>query len=282
MILIAKFFKLIFKLPLFRRHYYGFYSKIFKPLNLFRGKTLISRYDKDLRIKLDIGEWIQQQIYFLDFFDERGIRFLKKHLKKDSVFVDIGANIGCYTLIASKIVGAHGRVYAFEPIKSIFDKLKFNLQLNELQNVVAEKKALYEKTDLLKLHLSSDENLGMSSIFRHDTESGSIEFVEAVSLDEYILAKDFNKLDFIKIDIEGSELFALKGMQNAISKYKPIIMIEISEDVLKNTSVKSTDIVNFIKGFNYIQMAISLNGDTIDINEAAENNYFNFVFYPSN
>ena len=68
MIILAKLFRLIFKFRFLRKYYYGIYSRIFKPLNLFKGLNIITKYDNDLKIKLSLDEWIQQQIYFLDYF----------------------------------------------------------------------------------------------------------------------------------------------------------------------------------------------------------------------
>ncbi|MBL4862663.1 MAG: FkbM family methyltransferase [Crocinitomicaceae bacterium] len=282
MVFFAKFFKLLFKITSFRKHYYGLYKRVFKPFSLFKGLVITSSYDNDLKIKLNIDDCIQQQIYFLDFYDKRGINFLKKHLKKGDGFIDIGANIGSYSLIASKLVGEHGKVHAFEPIEDVYNRLLFNVQLYDLENVTTCKKAIYETKDLLKFFVSSHENLGMSSIFHHDTESGHMERVEAISLDEYVSALNIEKINLIKIDIEGAELFALKGMQNTIKKFRPIIVMEISEDVLQNSSIKSTDVIDFMEEFDYSRCAINQNGEQIDISHDHQNNYYNYAFYPLN
>lgn len=98
--------------------------------------------------------------------------------------MDIGANIGCYTLIAVKTVGSNGAVYSFEPDPEVHQRLKTNVELNGFQNTVTEKKAVSEKSDTLKIYVSSGENTGMSGIYRHDTENGRIEHVEAIALDD--------------------------------------------------------------------------------------------------
>lgn len=256
------------------------YTKVFRPRGWFQNSSAVSRYDGDLKIKLDIGEWIQQQIYFLDVFDERGINFIKKHLKKGDVFVDVGANIGCYTLIAAKLVGSGGKVFAFEPVGEMHKKLRFNVELNGFKNVTVEKKAVYEKSDVLKLYVSSAENTGMSGIFRHDTESGVTEEVDAVALDDYIAENGIKRLDMVKIDIEGSELFALKGMEKTLAALKPVIVIEISDEVLENSPIKSADIIDFLESRNYTRKAIDTDGTPIEVTDSTSGNYHNYAFFP--
>lgn len=275
----ARFFKTLFKIPFFRIRYFGFYKRLFKPRNLFRGQSAICRFDNNLKIKADLEEWIQQHIYFLGTWDEPGSKFLKNYLKYGNVFMDIGANIGCYSLIASKIVGLEGEVHAFEPVSKVFDKMLFNIQLNQLSNITTNRKAVYESSGLLEFFLSSNENAGMSGIFHHDTESGEIEKVESITIDEYVEKKNITRIDLIKIDIEGAELFALKGMKNTINQFKPVIIMEVSEDVLQNIPVKKNEALDLMEDLNYVRKGIDVNGRLIDPSRAPSG-YTNYVFCP--
>jgi len=278
--LLARFFRIVFKIPFFRKRYYAFYTKIFAPLHLFQNQTAIRPYQQNLKIKLHIDEWIQQQIYFLDVFDERGIRFLQNHLNPGDIFLDIGANIGCYTLAASKMVTDTGKVYAFEAISGVFEKLTYNANINKLQNVVLENKAIYSKEDTLTFYVSARENMGMSSIFRHDTESGQTETVKAISVDQYVTEKNIQKINVIKIDIEGAEMFALKGMTKTLQNLKPLVMIELSEDVLPNTTFSKNDVVLFMEDLGYEYKAINTNGMPVNSLDHSDPTYHNYIFFP--
>jgi FkbM family methyltransferase len=273
----AKFFKLLFKISFFRNRYFGFYKRIFRPYRLFRGQSAICLYDNNLKIKVDLEEWIQQHIYFLGAWDEPGSKFLKNYLKAGDIFMDIGANIGCYTMIASKIVGSEGEIHAFEPVSKVFDKLLFNIQLNNLSNISTNRKAVYETSGTLEFFVSSRENEGMSSIFRHDTESGEIEKVKAISIDEYVEKMNIQRIDMMKIDIEGAEIFALKGMKNTIKRFKPIIIMELSEDVLRNIPVESKDVLDIMRSMNYVIGGIDNQGKLINLTMASAG-YTNFAF----
>jgi FkbM family methyltransferase len=277
--LIAHLFRYLFMVPFFKKRYYAFYIKIFRPLRFFNNKTTIRTYGQNLKIKLHLHEWIQQQIFFFGTFDPRGINFLKKNLNPGDVFIDIGANIGCYSLIASSLTGDNGKIIAFEAVTNVYDQLIYNISINKISNIRAEKLAIFEKRDILKFFLSSDENLGMSSIFRHDTESGKTEDVEAVSLDEYLADYPLERVNLIKIDIEGAEMHALKGMKNTIEKHFPVLMIEINNDVLPDKSLVQNEIMGFLISHGYSPYVSDLKGDLHPLNDTVHSgNYHNYVF----
>ena len=275
--IIASTFKFLFTYRFFRKHYYGIQKHIIKAYGLFRGKTVVCKYDKDMKIKVNLDEWIQQQVYFLGLWDEPGSNFLKKNLKRGDVFIDIGANIGCYTLIASKLVGEEGRVIAFEPIKEVFEKLIFNVELNKLSNVDLNRKAVYSETAVLEFFLASSENMGMSSIFHHDTENGKTEKVEAVSLDDYFSAYGLKRADIIKIDVEGSEIFALRGMKRVLKDYRPLVIMEISDEVIKSSGIPADELLRFMREFGYIPKGIDREGNTVSW--GLKQGHTNYVFF---
>jgi len=229
-------------------------------------------------MKLDLDEWIQQHIFFLGYFDHYGILFLKKTLKDGDVFIDAGANVGSYTLSAAKLVGKTGKVFAFEPVRNIFNRLNENIELNDRENIKAEQKALIDKNTELELYLTNKSNLGMSSIYHHDTENGQVEKVEAIRLDDYIDNHNINQINLVKIDIEGSEMFALRGMQKTLEKFKPKILIELKEETHAQSNFSINDITGFLKMLGYEQWNINEKGEcSHDIKNKPEG-YYNFLF----
>jgi len=232
--LIAWGFKFLFKIKFIRYYYFAIYKRLFKPTNLFKGVSIVCKYNRTLKIKADLDDWIQQNIFFTGIYDSISVGFIKRTLEAEDIFIDIGANIGCFTLIGSVIVGRKGRVIAFEPVDIVSEKLEKNISLNKLENITIERKAVYEKNTTLQLHIANQENLGMSSLLRHDSESGRIMTVEAITLDSYLKSKNIETIKLIKLDIEGAELSALRGMVNTIARFKPVFMVEISPNVLKS------------------------------------------------
>jgi FkbM family methyltransferase len=135
--------------------------------------------------------------------------------------VDVGANVGYYTLLGSRLVGEEGRVYAFEPDPESFALLERNLRLNGCDNVVAEQKAVSNEPGHIQLYLA-EQNRGDHRIFpASDEERTSVE-VEAVTLDDYFA--DLGEVDFVKIDTQGAEAVILAGMKQLIGRSERLRM----------------------------------------------------------
>lgn len=137
-------------------------------------------------------------------------------LNPGDTFVDVGANVGWYTLLAAKIVGAQGRVIAFEPEPRSFGYLKENVALNGLSNVTLVPKALLDKDGTITFFVHQS-NKGAHSVAKSADRPSAIE-VEAVTFDGY--AKTLGgPIHLIKIDTEGAECHILKGMMQTLKAH---------------------------------------------------------------
>jgi FkbM family methyltransferase len=138
-----------------------------------------------------------------------------KEVKEGNVILDIGANIGYYTLIFAKLAGPNGKVYAFEPDPDNFAILKKNIETNGYQNVVLVNKAVSDSNGKIKLY-KSDTNSGDHRIYDSDDGRGFTE-IECVRLDDFFRGNELS-VDLIKMDIQGAEYKALSGMAELIKK----------------------------------------------------------------
>ena len=183
-------------------------------------------------LKQDIAE-IQGHTIFLDPLDSLGLskhgvfepletEVVKKEIKKGDVVIDVGANIGYYTLLFAKLVGEEGRVYAFEPDPDNFELLKRNVEINRYENVVLVQKAVSQKTEEIKLYLSA-RNKGDHRTYTLNDNRDSIA-IQSTSLDDYFEA-DGRIIDFIKMDIQGSEGDAVLGMQSLFRQNQHLTLI---------------------------------------------------------
>lgn len=138
-----------------------------------------------------------------------------QHLQAGDVYVDVGANIGYYTLIAAQRVGPRGKVIAYEPDPDNFALLQSNVLLNQLPQVQIFPYALYEKNDVGQLFLS-DDNFGDHRIYGagEHRKSRNIELVHG---DQH-LRQQTERINFLKIDTQGAEFFVVKGLRELITE----------------------------------------------------------------
>jgi FkbM family methyltransferase len=144
-------------------------------------------------------------------------------LKPGSTFVDLGAHLGYFTMLAARQVGPAGRVYAFEPSPGTRQMLERNLSDNHLtgQVVVVDKASSDRKEQLRFLNTDHPEGNGVALPGEHE----NVITVEATSLDEYFSALGWPKVDLIKMDVEGQETRTLRGMKELIARNKDLKVI---------------------------------------------------------
>jgi FkbM family methyltransferase len=147
---------------------------------------------------------------------------VQNYVKPGQVVLDIGANIGYYTLIFANLVGTAGRVYAFEPDPYSFETLKRNVTINGYRNVILEQKAVSNQNAQVRLGLDNFNNLD-HRIISVDDKRRSVN-VDVVRLDDYFLGGQ-ESVDFIKMDIQGAEGLALYGMQSLLARSRAVTLL---------------------------------------------------------
>ena len=133
---------------------------------------------------------------------------------------------------------------------------------------------------MLDIHVSGFDNTGMSSIFRHDHESGETQRVQAIAFDDYVMEQDIREIQIIKMDIEGAELYALKGMQMVLRNLRPYLIIELSPTALENAPADRQDIIRYLAEFNYSPKRINSKGELFESCTEIPG-YTNYVFLPN-
>ena len=155
---------------------------------------------------------------FMKSWEPQSISYLSEHVRKGDIAVDVGACFGLYTVIFSKIVGNDGCVYAFEPDPYMFRLLKANIKMLHLENVFAANIALGENNRTSKFYVT---NGGMSSLQPMTGLRNVIE-THVRKLDCF----HFEKMDWLKIDTEGTEHLILEGAKETIERCNPKLLIE--------------------------------------------------------
>ncbi|HEX4961545.1 MAG TPA: FkbM family methyltransferase [Thermoanaerobaculia bacterium] len=176
-------------------------------------------------------------------------------VRPGDVVVDAGANTGYYTLLFSRLAGARGKVHAFEPVPPTFALLTACVAKGRgTGNVVLNSSALAERGGQVSLFVPGPD-LGQASLACHTAGSwqGAGEVTGhssvAVTLDDY--AARLTALDFLKCDVEGAELPALRGGKAALRRFSPLLAIEVCPDWTAAFSYRPEDVVRFLASLGY-------------------------------
>jgi len=178
-------------------------------------------------------------------------KIMYKYVKKGDIVLDLGANIGYYSLLLAKLVGDNGKVYSFEPDPDNFKLLKKNIKANDYHNIVAIQKAVSDRTGKIRLFLEKD-NSTMHKIYRARGENCTTIEIESVSLDDFFKDKN-KKINFIKMDIEGAEGGAIKGMQKLLDENDNIIIFsEFCPRAMRGCGIGPEEYFKLLSKFGFI------------------------------
>jgi FkbM family methyltransferase len=157
-------------------------------------------------------------------------------LQTGMVFVDIGANIGYFTLLAAVLVGPEGRVIAFEPNPDNCDLLQQSIAANGFDNISLHPYAVAESEQEFQLDVGGTSSNGRVIDFSSQAVPGDgpPRLIRAVALDHFLV--DEPRIDVIKMDIEGAEPRALQGMEQIIARHRPVLITEFSPHLIEVTS----------------------------------------------
>jgi FkbM family methyltransferase len=184
------------------------------------------------------------------FFCEREtLSRIQERLKPGDVFLDVGSNLGIFTVFGARVVGPQGTVISCEPGTEAFNQLQTNIELNELTNVRPLKLALGDRHSTMRLALGNAESLcGMAHL---SDEDGPAEEVQTVSYDSLVAQQGLPIPRVVKIDIEGHEYAALKGMERTLSDPACVaIFCEIHPYALPR-GVSLQDVTSFIESLGF-------------------------------
>jgi len=180
---------------------------------------------------------------------------VKNEISPGDVVIDIGGHIGYFTLIFAKLVGSEGKVFTFEPEPTNFEILRKNVEMNCYQNVVLEQKAVSDKNGTCELFVGQSSS-GANRIYqpkKTKTQKFRPSIASTVRLDDYFANSDLtNKIKFIKMDVEGAELLALRGMRNILQSNKTLtIFTEFIKNALEDAGTDPSEMLDFLKKMGF-------------------------------
>lgn len=184
----------------------------------------------DTRVRLHPGNEMLRALYISGCYEPNSMILLSKTLSAGDVFIDVGANIGLFSILASRLVGTKGTVFAIEPSSREAARLRDNIALNGMQNINAVLLALTDAPGQIELSIADDKHGGhntLSPIFMYNSvERIGVENVPGDTFDNFVNKNNIDRVRLIKIDVEGAELKVIRGARNTLAKSHPILLLE--------------------------------------------------------
>jgi FkbM family methyltransferase len=191
--------------------------------------------------------------YFPADYEPGNFNFLKEQCKKNDVILDIGAHIGLFATVAAKIVGPNGKVIAFEPAPKTNALLQQTISINKLQGIVQiRNEAMGKQVGKTIFFISEGDADNSNSMvsYLHDRKLHSIN-VTVLTVDDFIKQQQLNKVDFIKIDVEGAEYDTLQGATFTLKNLRPACILAIHPEPITVKGDKLEDIYELIHSMDY-------------------------------
>jgi len=198
-------------------------------------------------------------------FETAEITFVEKFLQPGMTVLDIGANQGLYSLIASRGVGPTGRVFSFEPSPRERRALRLNLAINFSRNVKVEALALGSQESTADLFVVQGSQTGCNSLRPPDVYSSTLPVrVQVTSLDQWLSQHRISRVDFIKLDVEGAELDVLRGAQSLLSQSPgPVVLCELEDVRTAPWGHTAEDVAAFIRKLGYELFRCDSSGELV-------------------
>lgn len=184
-----------------------------------------------IHFELDVHDIIQRDIYIYNYYEPEDVRAFRRLVGPGDVVFDVGANIGQYTLLASKLVGSPGHVFAFEPSPDVLPKLKKHLLMNHADNVELAAKAVAESDGTASFYPAAQEsNQGVGSLlpaesYRAELRSSQAVEVEVTTLDSFCDQHGIESIDLLKVDVEGLDLDVLRGAERILARSPHVVVM---------------------------------------------------------
>lgn len=216
--------------------------------------------------ELDLSELVDWHVYFDVDGSFRDSLF--GLAREGDVVVDVGVNIGETAMNFARIVGPSGAVLGFEPDPVTFLRARTNLSLNSFPNLRLENIALGGEEGVVTLERVALGNSGMNRVTKlpPSTEAAT---VKMTTLDHFIRRADLSRIDLVKLDVEGYELEVIKGSQESLARFRPILFIEVDDRNLRRTGASASALLADLAARGYA-LTHAVTGKPVNARELPE------------
>jgi FkbM family methyltransferase len=238
-----------------------------------------------LQFILQPGEHLSRILCTTGQYEPNTMLVLHDYLIPGGVFIDVGANVGAFSLVAARLVGPQGRVIAYEPSPREFGRLAMQIEMNQLAQVTLRQAGLAEQPGMAMLHLADVHSSGLNTLASRfvyqDTVSGGNCEVKLATLDDEAKSLNLARLDMLKIDVEGWETQVLMGARGTLARFRPILIIEVLQLALKDSGSSVEALEYWLHEFGYVFFRIdNCTGERVRVNTLKDCNQENVVAMP--
>jgi len=218
-------------------------------------RRVAARWLYGTEVELVLTSDIGRCVWVAGCFEPNEMYLLSTVLGSGCTFVDVGANIGLYSLLAARIVGEEGRVLSFEPSPRERELLEDNIARNGLSQVAIDGRALGDApNDGVVLHLADELHAGqntLGSVVYENVRLAADVTVEMTTLDHAVRQSGLDKVDVVKIDVEGAEFAVLSGARDILRTMRPLLMMELQDLSLAAQGSGAREVLELLSGFDY-------------------------------
>lgn len=235
----------------------AFWVYVIRPLFIYSNSPFVARTIFEATMAGNTKDLIQRHIFYFGVWEPNLTSFLTTRLRHGDVFVDVGANIGYFSLLASRLVGRDGQVIAIEASPNIFERLSDNLRRNHAANVRSINIAVSDRQGTTKLFLGSDSNIGQTGTVSRPGSRYECD-VATTPLDAILVGTDLGRVRFVKVDVEGAEWPVLQGMRHLLRNGAPDleVFVEVTPKSLRACDKTVDDVLALFAESGFLPYAI--------------------------
>jgi FkbM family methyltransferase len=201
------------------------------------------------------ADFLFRNVYYFGVWDPQLTDWIRRSLKPGDTFIDVGANIGYFSLLATRLVGPSGRVIAIEASPQICEMLRANIEANGVRNIEVHNCAVTDVPQRVTVYKSAESNLGLTTILPGKDGTTPESKVDGLPLNQIVDSATLARTRFIKIDVEGAEWMVLKGIEDYLRNDSPRdleVSVEISPADLRGQNVEPGDVFDLFESSGFV------------------------------